>query len=52
MEGALCRYNVTCTSPDEEEEEDIVHTDVVPSRIMQTSKSFGNAYKALVSRLC
>ncbi|PVF99989.1 hypothetical protein CPB86DRAFT_702137 [Serendipita vermifera] len=41
MEGALCRYNVTCTSPDEEEEEDIVHTDVVPSRIMQTIHQFG-----------
>lgn len=38
LEGELCRYNVTCTDPEEEEEESIVHSEVVPTRIMQTSK--------------
>ncbi|CCA70680.1 hypothetical protein PIIN_04614 [Serendipita indica DSM 11827] len=41
MPGGLCRYNITCNSPDEEEEEHILHTEVVPIRILQTIHQFG-----------
>ncbi|KAG9053818.1 hypothetical protein FS842_007030, partial [Serendipita sp. 407] len=41
MAGGLCRYNVTCNSPDEAEEEHILHSEVVPTRIMQTINQFG-----------
>ncbi|KAG8796883.1 hypothetical protein FRC17_007919, partial [Serendipita sp. 399] len=43
MEGGLCRYNVTCNSPDEEEEEHILHLEVVPGRIMQTTSTRSRA---------
>ena len=40
MPGSLCRYNITCHDPDEEEKEDIIHSDMVPTRIVRTSKCF------------
>jgi hypothetical protein len=39
MAGELCRYAVTSSDPDDNGEEDIVHTATVPSRIIQTSES-------------
>ncbi|KIM25909.1 hypothetical protein M408DRAFT_330906 [Serendipita vermifera MAFF 305830] len=41
MPGGLCRYNVTCNSPDEDEEEHIVHSEMVPGRIINTIHQFG-----------
>jgi protein ECT2 len=38
MVGGLCRYNVTCHSPDEDEDEDIVRSEMVPSRVVRTSE--------------
>lgn len=38
MAGGLCRYNVTCHSPDEDEDEDIVRSEMVPMRVVQTSE--------------
>ncbi|KAG8908171.1 hypothetical protein FRB99_008714 [Tulasnella sp. 403] len=41
MAGELCRYTVTSSDPNDEVEEDIVHTAAVPSRIVQTIHQFG-----------
>ncbi|KAF8524603.1 hypothetical protein BU17DRAFT_84640 [Hysterangium stoloniferum] len=41
MAGELCRYAVTSCDPDDDGEEDIVHTATVPSRIVQTIHQFG-----------
>jgi protein ECT2 len=40
MAGELCRYIVTSNDPNDEEEEDIIQTVRVPTRIIQTSKRF------------
>lgn len=37
MAGGLCRYSVSSSDPRDEIEEDIVQTERVPSRIVQTS---------------
>jgi protein ECT2 len=42
MAGELCRYVVTSSDPDDEGEEDIVHTASVPARVVQTSKCYLN----------
>jgi hypothetical protein len=39
MAGGLCRYAVSSSDPTDEPEEDIVQTERVPSRIVQTSMS-------------
>ncbi|KAF8592181.1 hypothetical protein K439DRAFT_1626199 [Ramaria rubella] len=41
MAGELCRYAVTSSDPNDEKEEDIVHTATVPARIVQTIHQFG-----------
>ncbi|KIL70247.1 hypothetical protein M378DRAFT_156324 [Amanita muscaria Koide BX008] len=41
MAGGLCRYSVSSTDPTDEGEEDIVQTERVPSRIVQTIHQFG-----------
>lgn len=38
MAGGLCRFAVTSNDPADEEEEDIVQTERVPSRVVQTSR--------------
>jgi protein ECT2 len=40
MAGDLCRYAVSSSDPNDEGEEDIVHTPTVPSRIVLTSKYY------------
>lgn len=37
--GGLCRFAVGSSDPEDENEEDIVQLDRVPSRIVQTSKN-------------
>ena len=37
MPADLCRYSVHSLDPDEEPEEDVVQSDRVPSRVIQTS---------------
>lgn len=37
MAGGLCRYAVSSSDPADEGEEDIVQTERVPSRVVQTS---------------
>lgn len=39
MDGGLCRYSVRSSDPNDEEEEEIVQTGKVSSRIIQTSTS-------------
>lgn len=39
LAGELSRYTVTSSDPNEEMEEDIIHTSRVPDRIVQTSKN-------------
>jgi len=39
MAGGLCRFSVSSNDPNDEGEEDIVQTERVPSRIIQTSAS-------------
>ena len=51
MPGGLCRYNVTCNSLDEDEEEHILHFEAVPARILQTSKHHLRRYLAHLTRL-
>ncbi|KZT71528.1 hypothetical protein DAEQUDRAFT_110220 [Daedalea quercina L-15889] len=41
MPGALSRYEVTSNDPVDETENDIVHNDVVPARIVQTIHQYG-----------
>ncbi|KIO30176.1 hypothetical protein M407DRAFT_20644, partial [Tulasnella calospora MUT 4182] len=41
MAGEICRYTVTSSDPNDEDEEDIVHTPAVPARIIQTIHQFG-----------
>lgn len=41
MAGEVCRYAVTSSDPNDEPEEDIVHTQAVPARIVQTIHQFG-----------
>ncbi|KAG9038527.1 hypothetical protein FRB95_000748 [Tulasnella sp. JGI-2019a] len=41
MAGELCRYTVTSNDPNDEGEEDIVHTAAIPARIVQTIHQFG-----------
>lgn len=41
MAGGLCRYSVSSSDPRDESEEDIVQTERVPSRIVQTIHQFG-----------
>ncbi|KAG9050452.1 hypothetical protein FS837_005257 [Tulasnella sp. UAMH 9824] len=41
MAGEVCRYTVTSSDPNDEDEEDIVHTPAVPARIIQTIHQFG-----------
>ena len=40
MAGGLCRFSVSSNDPTDEGEEDIVQTERVPSRIVQTSASW------------
>ena len=40
MAGDLARYKVTSNDPSDEGEEDIIQTERVPDRIVQTSKPF------------
>jgi hypothetical protein len=37
MDGGLCRYSVHSSDPNDEEEEEIVQTGKVSSRVIQTS---------------
>lgn len=47
MAGELCRYTVTSSDPNDEGEEDIVHTAAIPARIVQTSMLiFSSSYVA------
>ncbi len=39
MEGDLSRYSVTSSDPDDEPEEDILQTSLVPNKIVHTSKT-------------
>ncbi|KAF8622083.1 hypothetical protein AX15_007227 [Amanita polypyramis BW_CC] len=41
MAGGLCRFVVSSNDPNDESEEDIVQTERVPSRIVQTIHQFG-----------
>ncbi|EKM80039.1 hypothetical protein AGABI1DRAFT_57412 [Agaricus bisporus var. burnettii JB137-S8] len=41
LAGGLCRYSVSSDDPDDETEEDIVQTERVPSRVIQTIHQFG-----------
>ncbi|KAF9464393.1 hypothetical protein BDZ94DRAFT_1161981 [Collybia nuda] len=41
MAGGLCRYAVSSSDPADEGEEDIVQTERVPSRVVQTIHQFG-----------
>ncbi|KAF9006585.1 hypothetical protein BDQ17DRAFT_1302996 [Cyathus striatus] len=41
MAGGLCRYSVMSSDPEDDSEEDIVQTERVPSRIVQTIHQFG-----------
>ncbi|KAF8165546.1 hypothetical protein B0H34DRAFT_689520 [Crassisporium funariophilum] len=41
MAGGLCRYGVSSNEPGDEGEEDIVQTERVPSRVVQTIHQFG-----------
>lgn len=38
LAGGLCRYSVASNDPDDEPEEDIVQTERVPNRVIQTSE--------------
>jgi hypothetical protein len=38
LAGGLCRYSVMSNDPDDELEEDIVQTERIPNRIIQTSE--------------
>jgi len=38
LAGGLCRYSVSSNDPDDEHEEDIVQTERIPTRIIQTSE--------------
>jgi hypothetical protein len=44
LAGGLCRYAVSSSDPADEPEEDIVQTERVPSRIVQTSMSEYSAF--------
>lgn len=39
-----CSYTVTSSDPNDEAEEDIVHTAAVPARIVQTSEDLQKTY--------
>ncbi|KXN89579.1 Rho guanine nucleotide exchange factor gef2 [Leucoagaricus sp. SymC.cos] len=41
LAGGLCRYSVSSNDPDDEPEEDIIQTERVPSRVIQTIHQFG-----------
>ncbi|KAF5364100.1 hypothetical protein D9756_000374 [Leucocoprinus leucothites] len=41
LAGGLCRYSVSSNDPDDEPEEDIVQTERVPNRVIQTIHQFG-----------
>ncbi|PPQ64623.1 hypothetical protein CVT24_008360 [Panaeolus cyanescens] len=41
MEGFLCRYSVLSSEPNNDIDEDIVQTDKIPSRVIQTIQQFG-----------
>ncbi|KAJ3566313.1 hypothetical protein NP233_g7081 [Leucocoprinus birnbaumii] len=41
LAGGLCRYSVSSNDPDDEPEEDIVQTERVPQRVIQTIHQFG-----------
>ncbi|KAG8937079.1 hypothetical protein FRC02_006279 [Tulasnella sp. 418] len=41
MAGELCRYSVVSSDPNDEGEEDIVHTTALPNRVTQTIHQFG-----------
>lgn len=52
MAGGLCRYAVSSSEPEDENEEDIVQTGRVPSRVVQTSDSFSFPSLLFSNKLC
>lgn len=50
MAGDLCRYTVTSSDPNDEGEEDIVHTAAIPARIVQTSQCSLCAENSFIDR--